>query len=249
MRVVTCDDAESARAIWAALETHSATEGRRRLEQNGWAVTAVGSLQEVARRVADVILIDLVLPIRPSGARVVAAPWIARELRRRFDAAPPRNPDGSARPLPALLLWTSNPFERSSVCDARAFLELGGDAIVDKNMSYDAQLQVIVEAAEGRLTCGHSARFGDDGLTPRQRDVLAALEEGLGTGEIAAQLFLSEETVGMHRSALRLELLGAGEHKVRGSGPLTAAVHARGGSWVPWYYRRDPGDDPFALAR
>ncbi len=58
-----------------------------------------------------------------------------------------------------------------------------------------------------------------DGLTPREREVLAALGRGLGNAQIAAELFITEATVKSHVSSLLA--------KLQVSSRMQAAVLAR----------------------
>jgi len=61
---------------------------------------------------------------------------------------------------------------------------------------------------------GNGARAGDDGdgapdpfgLTPRERQVLAALAEGATNREIAASLFMAEKTASVHVSRILAKL-------------------------------------------
>jgi ATP/maltotriose-dependent transcriptional regulator MalT len=56
---------------------------------------------------------------------------------------------------------------------------------------------------------GHSARAGSEdpfGLTPRERQVLAALAEGHTNREIAAELFMAEKTASVHVSRILAKL-------------------------------------------
>ena len=88
----------------------------------------------------------------------------------------------------------------------------------------DAQpLQGALEglASRGRLNLGVSAPHprGDGGLTPREREVLALLEQGRSNRQIAEQLFISGKTVSVHVTRILAKL---GVHSRR-----DAAAHAR----------------------
>ncbi len=60
---------------------------------------------------------------------------------------------------------------------------------------------------DGYVSRTAAERSGDDGLTPRQRQILELIAKGQGTKEIAFKLDLSVKTVETHRSML-MERLG-----------------------------------------
>ncbi len=68
------------------------------------------------------------------------------------------------------------------------------------------------------------AEHHPSGLTPRQLEVLALLDDGLSNAEISDQLFISERTAGHHVSAI-LTAFGVPS---RGA----AVAHARANRWV-----------------
>jgi DNA-binding CsgD family transcriptional regulator len=62
--------------------------------------------------------------------------------------------------------------------------------------------EVIAEAAELYARQHASNDFGSDGLTPRQRQVLRLVADGLSTKGIAARLQISVKTAEFHRAKL-----------------------------------------------
>jgi len=80
-------------------------------------------------------------------------------------------------------------------------LEAGARAYLLKNLLHKELLETIRAVHAGRKTMTPSLaaelaeHAGDDSLTPREIDVLRLIAAGHANKEIAAQLFLSEETV------------------------------------------------------
>lgn len=61
---------------------------------------------------------------------------------------------------------------------------------------------VVVQVRATEPFVVNSARQEQLGITPRELEILAAIAEGLSTREIAAKLFVSENTVKTHASRL-----------------------------------------------
>jgi DNA-binding NarL/FixJ family response regulator len=51
---------------------------------------------------------------------------------------------------------------------------------------------------------------GEEALTPREREILALVAEGLSNGEIGRRLFISTKTVSVHVSNILAKLGAAG---------------------------------------
>jgi two-component system, LuxR family, response regulator FixJ len=122
---------------------------------------------------------------------------ICRELREQF-----------GEQLPIFFLSGA----RVEASDRVAGLMIGADDYMTKPLDPDELLARVrravtrVEAAR-RPTGGPSAGAASR-LTPRERDVLGLLAEGLSTDAIAARLYISPKTVGTHvqRILAKLEL-------------------------------------------
>ncbi len=98
-------------------------------------------------------------------------------------------------------------------------MDCGVDAIILKSSNAE-ELRRAVDAVLGGETyfCRRFRRMSDrlgragseladcSALTQRELDVLRAIAKGYNTGEIAAQLFLSENTIETHRKKLMLKL-------------------------------------------
>jgi two-component system nitrate/nitrite response regulator NarL len=134
---------------------------------------------------ADVILLDLTLP-GMSGAEAVAA------FRR-------------ACPDAKLFVLTASEDHR----DVQATLRAGADAYFSKAMPPDQLCQAVLRAIDGE--CVVVARGGGAGalpleFSPRQREILELLCQGLSNKEIALRLDIADTTVKTHVSAIFIGL-------------------------------------------
>jgi DNA-binding NarL/FixJ family response regulator len=117
-----------------------------------------------------------------------------------------REIDGEAR----VLVLTSSEQRR----DASAALEAGAVAYVTKTTGYDELLTVIRDVHAGgrpivevlaRLSAGGS----ENGLSPRELEVLVMLRDGFTHETIAARLVITDRTVRAHLTAIKTKLNAA----------------------------------------
>lgn len=146
----------------------------------GLRIDSAASAAEAERRLAehdyDLVLLDLRLPDE-SGLNLL--------LRWQREA----------RPTPVAVLSASEAGE-----DIRAALQAGALGFIPKS-AHGAELRDAV----GRLLLGERlapAPAAPAGLTPRQREILQLLAQGLPNKAIGRQLSLSEETVKTHLRSL-----------------------------------------------
>jgi DNA-binding NarL/FixJ family response regulator len=141
------------------------------------AATGEEALLAASRERPDVVLLDVKLGAT-SGYQV------CRDLRAEF-----------GEQLPIIFVSGA----RTDASDRVAGLLLGADDYVSKPIDADelfARVQRALTrsaASEPRDADGAAAR-----LTPRERDVLTLLAEGLGTHAISERLYISPKTVGTH---------------------------------------------------
>ena len=102
-------------------------------------------------------------------------------------------------------------FRRLDAEDAVRAIRLGASDLLCKPVSQDELLEALRRAApklgEQRLyDASIRAREAIDGLTPREREIVAALKQGLSNKKIARELGLSHRTVEMHRHNIHRKL-------------------------------------------
>lgn len=188
IRVALADDDEQ----WCRL-IRRILESARDLEVVGHALYAAEALDLVMRTSPDVVLLDARMP-GGDGTTIVPA------LR----ALP--HP-------PAVIILTNFPSEATM----SSTIESGASGFLVKSTP-PAELVALVRLAaagyqlydaraRGALTAATSTAEVDlTGLTPRERQVLAGLRDGLTNGAIAGRLAISEPTVKGHVSAVMAKL-------------------------------------------
>src|SRR2546421_1883176 len=152
-------------------------------------VAAVGTAAEaisICRRLKpDLLVLDIKLPDQTG---VTAVPDIRR-----------------ASPATRILLCTAFPTE-DWISEAD---RCGADGFVEKTNTWEDFLFAVDRVSRGqRYFCSGGAPRREDGgkpgieLTPREREILTLIAEGMTTKEIAARLFISIPTVETHRANL-----------------------------------------------
>ena len=109
------------------------------------------------------------------------------------------------RDLPALKVLVLSMYDNAEY--VREAMEAGARGYVLKDRPADEIVQAIrtVMAGGRHLSAGIAAE-GGDALTPREREVLALIAEGLSSRDIGERLAMGVRTVETHRTNLRRKL-------------------------------------------
>ena len=190
IRVISVDDHDLLRdGIRISLVT------TQDIEIVGEARSGEDALRLCAEVQPDVVLMDLQLP-HMDGIEAT------RTIREKFPAT---------RVLVLTSFVEDKLVQQAIQAGAVGYLSKGAsrneltDAI---RAAHAGQTALSPEAMQALFRATQSAQDLGSDLTPRQRDVLALMVEGLNNNEIGARLFLSPSTVGYHVSEI-LSKLGA----------------------------------------
>ena len=187
---------------------------REGIEVVGEAADGAAAVEEAARLRPHVVLLDLAMP---GGGGLAAIGPI-----RRGGAGPAvlvlTSFAGEDQVVPAVQAGASGYLLKDvSPADLEAAIRTlhAGGSLLDPH---------VVGAVMGELASPRSRPAGLEALTPREREVLALLGEGLANRDVAARLVVSEKTVKTHVSAV-LSKLGLAD---RTQAALFAVRHGLG---------------------
>jgi DNA-binding NarL/FixJ family response regulator len=168
IRVAILDDHPVVRAGTAMI-----VEGAPDMTLAGTAATLAEAQPFLDREAVDVLLLDL-------------------RLGQEFGLSVFEGTVGAA--LPAIVVATSYDYPQY----VEAALRLGAVGYVLKTAPVDDLLDAIRRAAAGKLSFDVRPGRGAAHLSPREREVIAAVVEGLSNDEIASRLGISPRTVESH---------------------------------------------------
>lgn len=163
------------------------------IEIVGEAADGVEAIDQALQLNPDVVVLDLVMP-RKTGIEVVA------ELKAR---------------APAMHIVVLTSYANQD--RVRAAVSAGAEGFVLKETRPEELVAAIRHVAAGGVWLDPSLAYSLmrqrpqepaalEGLTPREREVLALLGQGLPNSDIAARLFITDSTVRVHVSNILAKL-------------------------------------------
>jgi DNA-binding NarL/FixJ family response regulator len=151
----------------------------------GQSTDASHAIEGVSRLAPDVLILDLDIPGSTNGELISEVLRVSPKTR-------------------IVVLTTSADYERALFA-----MQNGARGFITKDTSLGQLLDAIVRVKKGELVidatlqkAGEHSRFAAkiDALTPREKQVLALIAEGLSTKEVAARLWVTPKTVANHLS-------------------------------------------------
>jgi DNA-binding NarL/FixJ family response regulator len=193
MRVVIADDVMLTRAGVSRLLSDA---GMRVVAEVG---DAEELLREVEARRPDVAVVDIRMPPTHTDEGLVAA----RSIRAQYPAVGVLVLSQYVEPLFALQLLEDHPERCGYLLKERVFdVAILLDAIRRINEG-----DTVIDSTIVSRLVGSKHREGPlAALTPREREVLALIAEGLSNRAIAERMYVSERTVEAHVSQIFLKL-------------------------------------------
>ena len=203
MRVVVADDVMLTReGIVRLLEDAG-------IEVVGQAEDAVGLMREVGLARPDAVVVDIRMPPTHTDEGLVAA----QEIRSTHPEVAVLVLSEHVEPAYALRLLEEHPERMGYLLKERVFDVV---VLVDALRRLVDGETVVDPTIVARLLGRRRRADPLEDLTPREREVLGLIAEGLTNRAIAARLFVTERTVEAHVKQIFLELgleAGAGSHR------------------------------------